>query len=370
MDNKSRIVILCESYPSIAYALYKLANGEKDVPATIFIPALKDLYQLFQVLNEKVFNNELELIYYPQYAPRWAETKGIKRLLYILPDILGERRHLKRFYNRHFARLEGADIMFPSPGFSGAKIYALKKLSKRNKLIFLDPGPPYMSRYSPRSLRDIATLLMYKILYGKDVQLGQFPSINPWSKGFPLIPDSFMKNSVAGVIDWSNREEIMEDFAWEKFSIFDTGDHKVIYFHQDLVGGYVPDRDTFSRELNSIFDVVLRHFPEKEIARKYHPAHELHKDVIEVGEELPIYIPAEFLYNENVQIYLGISSSSIANVRGGQAISLLDLISFNDESIRERFKERLIETSRTEILFPSSLDELERMIINITGKNL
>ena len=370
MDNKSRIVILCESYPSIAYALYKLANGEKDVPATIFIPALKDLYQLFQVLNEKVFNNELELIYYPQYAPRWAETKGIKRLLYILPDILGERRHLKRFYNRHFARLEGADIMFPSPGFSGAKIYALKKLSKRNKLIFLDPGPPYMSRYSPRSLRDIATLLMYKMIYGKNVQLGQYPSDNPWSKGFPLIPDSFMKNSIDSVIDWSNRDEIMEDFAWEKVRVFDTGDHKVIYFHQDLVGRYGIDRDTFSRELNSIFDIVLRYFPEKEIARKYHPGHDYNKDVITVGEELPIYIPAEFLYNEKVQIYLGISSNAIVSVRGGQAISLIDLITFRDNKVRAGFKERLMRTSRTEILFPSSLDGLEGMIINITGKNL
>ena len=87
-----------------------------------------------------------------------------------------------------------------------------------------------------------------------------------------------------------------------------------------------------------------------------------------MGAELPIYIPAEFLYSDRVQLYLGISSSAIANVRGGQAISLLELISFKDESVRERFKQRLVQTSRTKILFPSSLDELERMIISITGR--
>ena len=365
MSNKNRIVILCESYPSIAYVLYRLTNEKRDVPATIFIPTLKDLYQLFQVINEKVFNNNLELIYYPQYKRRWVEAKGIKKLLYILPDILGERRHLKQFYNRHFARLEDAEVLFPSPGFSGAKIYVLRRLSKRNRLIFIDPGPPYMNRYSPRNLRDIATLLTYKMKYGKDVQLGQFPSVNPWSKGFPLIPDSFMKNSIDSVIDWSNRDEIMEDFAWEKFSVFDTGDIRVIYFHQDWVGRYGIDHDTFSRELNSIFDVVLRYFPEKEIARKYHPAHEFNKDVIEVGKELPVYIPAEFLYNEKVQIYLGISSDSIVSVRGGQAISLIDLISFKPDELRERFKERMIKKSRSEILFPSSLDEFEQIIIDL-----
>ena len=370
MDSKSRIIILCESYASIAYVLYRLTNKKSDVPVTIFIPTLKDLHTLFQVINEKVFNNSLELIYYPGYAPKWTEAKGIKKLLYILPDILGERRHLKQFYNRYFAGLENTDIMFPSPGYSGAKIYVLKRLSKRNRLIFIDPGPPYMGRYSPRSLRDIANLLIYKMTYGKDVQIGQFPSENPWDKGFPLIPDSFMKNSVDSTIDWSNRDKIMADFAWEKFAVFNTGNLKVIYFHQDMVGSYVPNRDTFSRELNSIFDVVLRHYPEKEIARKYHPGHELNKDVIEVGEEIPIYIPAELLYSEKLQIYLGISSNAITNVRGGQAISLINLISFKPEELRERFKERLIKKSRSEILFPSSLEELERIIVNISGKNL
>jgi len=369
MGNKSRIVILCESYPSIAYVLYRLTNESRDIPATIFIPSLKDLYNLFQVINEKVFNNNLELVCYPQYVPKRAEVKGIKKLLYILPDILGERRHLKQFYNKYFARLEDADILFPSPAYSGAKIYVLRRLRKRNRLIFIDPGPPHMSRYSPRNIRDIATLLIYKMIYGKDVQLGQFPPEDPWSKGFPLIPDSFMKNSIDSVIDWSNRDEIMEDFAWEKFSVFDTGGYKVVYFHQDWVDKYVPDRNTFSRELNSIFDVVRRHYSEKEIARKYHPAHEFNKDVIEVGEELPIYIPAELLYNEKVHFYLGISSTAITNVRGGKVISIISLLSFKDETIRGRFVERLINNSRTEILFPSSLEELERMIINISGKN-
>ena len=368
MDNKSRIVILCESYASIAYPLYRLANEGKDVPVTIFFPSLKDLYLLFQVINKRVFNNNLELICYPQFTQKWAGTKGIKRLFHILPDILGERRHLKQFYNRHFAQLEDAEILFPSPGYSGAKIYLLRRLRKRNRLTYIDPGPPYMSKYSPQGIRDIATLIVYKIVYGKDVQLGQFPPEKPWSTGFPLIPDSFMKNSVDSVIDWADRAEIMKDFAWERFRVFDTGEYKVIYFHQDLVDRDAPDRDTFSRELKSIFDIVLRYYPEKEIARKHHPGHELNRDVIEVGEELPVYIPAEFLYNEKVQIYLGISSYSIVNVTGGQAISLINLLSFKTAELREQCKKMLLKASHSEILFPSSLEELERIIINISGK--
>src|SRR4030042_572286 len=259
MDKKKRIVILCESYASMLYPLYRLATDKNNIPVTIFIPTLPDLHQLFQIINEKVYDNKLELIYYPSYAPKWMETKGIKKLLYLLPGILGERRHMKRFYNKYFARLKDADIMFSSPGYSGAKIFCLRRLSRKNTIVFIDPGPPYIGKCSPRSLRDIATLLVYKMIYGKDTQLGQFPSVDPWNKGFPIIHESFMKNAIDSIIDWSNRAEIMESFAWEKFRLFDTGDYKVIYFHQDLVGRYVPDRDKFSQELKDIFDIILRY---------------------------------------------------------------------------------------------------------------
>lgn len=364
MVSQSRIIVLCESYP-IDYLLYKLENEKIDVPVTVFVTALSNLYQLLKLLNEKVYNNSLDLIYYPAYAAKWREARGIKKWLYLLPDILRERRHLKRFYHRHFARMKGATVIFPSPGYTGIKIYVLTRLSKKNRLVFLDPGPPYMGKKSPRNLREIATLLMYKIAYGKDTQLGQYPAVDPWSKNFPLIPDSFIKNSVDDVIDWSNKAEKMKDFEWDRYRIYDTGDIKVIYFHQDLVGLYVPDRNTFKRELNDIFNAVLRHFPEKEIARKYHPGHDLNKDVIEVGEELPSYIPAQFLHSEKVQIYLGISSSSIVDVKDGQAISIMELLSFTDENIKKQSKEMLVNVSRSEILFPKTLDELDNMLLNV-----
>jgi len=368
MDKKSRIVILCEAYHSIDYPLYMLENEWVDMPVTIFITSYKDLYYLFKVINEKIYDNNLDLVYYPLYKRRWTKTKGIRRLLYILPDILGERRYLKQFYNQHFARLKNATIIFSTPGYTGVKIYVIRKLSKRNRLIYRDTaGLYYMSRYSPQSLRDIALLLIYKMIYGRDVQHGHIP-FNPLSKGFPLMSDSFMRNSVDSVIDWSNRTEVMEDFNWEKFSVFDPGDHQVMYFHQDIVGDYVPDRDMFSRELNSVFDVVRRYYSEEKIARKYHPGQELNKDVIGIGEELPVYIPSELLYNEKVQIYLGIFTNAIVNVRGGQAISLINLISFKSDDVKERLKERLIRLSHSEILFPSSLEELEGMIIEISGR--
>jgi len=368
MNNRKRTVIVCESYPSIAYTLYRLEEEEEDgeVPVTIFFPTLKDLFALFQVINERIFNNRINLIFFPQYSQKWASIKGIKRLIYILPDIIRERRYLSSFYNTNFGDLKDADVLFSSPGYSGAKIYILQRLSIENSLVYIDPGPVYMGEYTPRSLSDLALLITYKLIYGKATKIGQFPPDDPWSKGFPLLPDKFMKNSVNSTVDWSNRDRIMMDFPWEKYRVFNTGKYKVIYFHQDLVNRDVPDRDTFVKELTDIFNIVLRYYPEKKIARKYHPAHELNKDVIKVGEELPVYIPAEMLYNEKVDLYLGISSNSIIGVRNGRAVSLINLISFKSNELKEQQKEWMIKASRSEILFPSSLEELGEIVSRIS----
>ena len=159
------IVIFCESYSSLAYTLYCLTNENGYTTATIFIPVLEDLFHLMEDLNEYVFDNKLNIVYYKNYVPRWTQRNGMKRLLYIVPDIIAERRYLRQFFNSYFARVENADIMFPSPGYNGAKIYVLKRLSKKNRLVFVDPGGPlYMGKYFPRSIRDIAVLMIYKMV--------------------------------------------------------------------------------------------------------------------------------------------------------------------------------------------------------------
>jgi len=62
---------------------------------------------------------------------------------------------------------------------------------------------------------------------------------------------------------------------------------------------------------------LSKYFPENEIARKYHPHSPGDKTMIKTGDVLPDFIPAEFLYNDNVKIYLSLFSGSIANVENG-----------------------------------------------------
>ena len=108
-----------------------------------------------------------------------------------------------------------------------------------------------------------------------------------------------------------------------------------------------------------------KYFPENEVALKYHPGSGESETALPFGTRLPDFIPAEFLYSDKVKMYLGISSMALANVERGLAVSLIDLISFKDDKTRKQLKNVLIQWSHSEILFPQSLDEFERIVANL-----
>ena len=218
--------------------------------------------------------------------------------------------------------------------------------------------------YIPTNIIDLAYFIIRKLTYGFDIAMAK----RPYKEGVPYIPDRFIEKRVDRVIDWEEKNEMMKDFDLSQFKIFDASNYSVIYFDSPLVGvGYVTDGDTYRRELTEIFNVLCKYFSEKEIARKYHPNFPSDKTMIRLGDVLPDFIPAELLYNENIKLYLGFSSYSVAHVGKGVVVSMIDLISLKNDETRNRLKGAVTQESRSEILFPKSLDEFERILISIKG---
>jgi len=363
----SKTVLFCENYGAINTTLYLATRDCHNCQVTV-VPGLYDLFKFFQVINERVFHNALSLVYFESYRAGRVEARGTRKIFHVFPDIAGERRYLKEFFNKHFAQLEGCEVFFHSRGHSGAKFYLLKKLSKRSRLECISqPPPPYsMTKYTPKSIRDLVSLAILKLIYGFDIVMGQFPAQNPVSYGFAYIPDQFMEKKVSWVERDEMAKDMMKDLDLSRFRVFDTGNYSVIYFDQDLIrAGHISDGATFKRELTGVFDVLGRYFVEREIARKYHPGQSANKNMIKVGDILPDFIPAEFLYKDSVKMYLTVCSTSIANVEKGLVVSLVDLITFKNDKTREQLKGYLIQCSRSDILFPKSLDEFERVVAGI-----
>ena len=362
----SKIVIFTGSYPQIKNALYIATHNCSDDPITIVIPRHHDLFKFFQVINKRVFHNTINLIYFEPYRARRVTAKGLKKVFYVLPDIIGERRYLKEIFDKYFTELKRSEIFFSSRCFCPYTFYLLKRLSKGNKLIHIcDPSMDgrRVEKFTPTNIIDWASLIILKLVYGRGITLGEFP----YTK-FPCMSDKFFNREVDKVIDREERNEMMKGFDLSQYKIFDTGNYSVIYFDEGLMeAGYTKiDKNTFSRELAEIFGIILKYFPEKEIARKYHPGCPGDKTVIKVGDVLPDFIPAELLYNDNVKMYLSGFSLSIANVDKGLAVSFADLITFIDEKLKNQLREILIQNGKSKILFPKSLDEFERIVVEVS----
>ena len=364
----NEVVIFCESYPQIKNALYLSKQNYQDHPVTIMV-TMPDLYKFFNLVNEKVFQGGLNVVYFDIYRGRTAKAGSkIIKALYLLPDIVKERQYLKKIFKKHFAQLRKAEVFFSSRFFNPSTFYLLRKLSTTNSLVYI-PDPSYdailINKAAPANITEVVSLLKSKIVYGWDIALGK----HPLGQKITRMPDEFIRKRVARVISREERERLLRNFDTNQFRLFNNIDCSIMYFHEDLVEhDYVTDHETFERRLAEVFNIIGKHFPENKVALKYHPGYAEGEPAVPFGSRLPDFIPAEFLYSGKIRMYLGISTMALANVEKGLAVSLIYLIGFKNDTIREQLKKALIQWSHSEILFPQSLDEFERILIDIKNK--
>lgn len=360
-------LLIVESYGGIPHALQIATANYQICPVLIVFPGFPDLFRLFHLLNQKVFHEKIQLMHFEAHTPRWTTNKGIGRLFCILPDILAERRYLKATFDTSLKHLEGVEVFFFSRGFNGMKLYLLDKLRRKNRLVYVTPkGPPYMIQYKPQTLADLSKLAIWKLTYGRDVVLGQLPIV----RSFLYISESFIEKKVSQVIDEPEADRMLEGLDLDQFRVFDARNYRVIFFHEDLVGvGYVSSEDLWHQELGRVFAIVKKHFPPKDIAVKFYPGYLGDTQVLDACiDTIPSFLPAELLYRNGRQLSVAVFSRSIANLRSGLAFSIADLITFKNEHIRNELKENLRVASRSEILFPQSLAELDRMLADFKAK--
>lgn len=354
---KRQLVIFCESYGEIPYVL-QLAQSENSEIYLVII-GFPDLFQFFKIINEKVFRNSLKIIHIEYFKPGRVNVKGLKKLLYVFPDIVREKQYLQGVYKQYFARLAGFEIYFVSRAFNGMKAYLFSKnLSKNNTLFYVYINQNQMKQTLPVNFVELANMIIWKLTYGCMVSVGK----TDYYRGFLYLSDGFLKKKVSQVI---RVEDILKDFIFDSFRIFHEADkYSVIFFDADLIGaGYIMDENLYRKELSDIYDITYKHFP-GEIATKHHPGQESGR-MIEFGDSLPKFIPAEFLYNNHIKVNISVISKAIAHLEKGVAISLLELVTLKNENIREVLKNSLLEKSKSEIFFPKTLEELNSLLASV-----
>lgn len=376
MDVSKKVVIFCQSYGEIENCLYVAKhNSERNNSVTIVIPGHQDLFTLLKRINERVFHDTINIIYLKMFRPRVEKTidTPISWAYHASINMIKERRCNRELHDKHLAGLRGTEIYFFTRFAVPYNLYFLRKLHKNNKLVYmhiarkrtfqeLDKGyGEGLSKFKPESILDLLRLIRSKIVYGLDMTLVKI-RINK----VEYFPDRFMAREVDRIISEEESRELLRDLDYQEFKVFDTGNFSIIYFDQRyFYRDELVDTDTFKREINGVFNILRKYFTDEEIGIKYHPGDYTDKTMINIGTVLDSYIPAEFLYNENVKMYLSFTSGSLGNVEKGLAVSLVDIITYRTEEIREQLREAVIRKSHSDILFPKSLEEFEKIVISV-----
>ena len=366
-----RVLVFCQSYDQVENALYVAASNQHGATVTVVLQGRPNFLKLWNALNTKVFQNRLNIVYFEFFDQK--RTAGVnkrscrigKKLCFLL-DIPRERQYLGAIFHEHFAGFEEAEVWFFNRRYSTYSLYLLEKLSKRNRLTHMhsrsDSGPIYKA--IPTNMVELMSLIRCKLVFGWDITVVR---VAP-RRSIPYMSDRFLKKRVHRTFDLGKSNEMMKDFDFTQFRVFDVGNYSVMYFGQYLIqAGHISDGDTYKRELTQISSILARYFRNDEIAVKHAPWGNS-DPVITIGEILPDFVPAEFLYRDSIRMYLTVCSTAISNVDKGLAVSLLDLISFKNDGTKEQMRELLMQQSHSETLFPKSLDEFEGIVASVAAE--
>ncbi|MCK5706706.1 MAG: hypothetical protein KAI43_03555 [Candidatus Aureabacteria bacterium] len=360
-DKKSNLIFI-ESYDEVRQCLFiikkNLVLGNEVI---VVVSSNNDLYRFITELNNKVFEKKIRLLFWS--FPRNGKCNGGfgKKSFKHIQAIISEKRLLKKFYHNNLSNIVDAKVYFFTRYCNPYDYYFLKKLFKRNYLMLINvvDFKKYIYRYYPKNIWDIWRYCRLKFIYGAGMSLIQLPH-----GVYGYMPDGFIRRAVKKEIKVKEGERWLEGFSLDEFKVFNTQNFKIIYFDQPLVPKRVEKKE-FKSKLNTIFHIILKYFKESDLGIKHHPEWKSDKSLFSVGNEIEDFIPAEFLYDINVKVYISFCSGAIVRIKKGIVISLLDLMAFRNEREKVELKERLIQRANSRILFPQTMADFENILKNI-----
>jgi len=143
--------------------------------------------------------------------------------------------------------------------------------------------------------------------------------------------------------------------------------------HDNLIIGQGPlvnivEFDSIIKLYEKIFelpiDFVFKKKPESDKANN--PDYIAYYNLFKNCKEAPDYYPVELFINNIKNNIIAISSTALITASKHphlKAISLLDLVEWCDNSYKQEWKENLIKASKNKILFPSSFEELKKILL-------
>lgn len=358
---KKEILIFCQAYTQIKVSLCIISKNIENSSIIVIIPSIYNLYKFFVLLNKRSLDNKINVLYIERYNTEKPIKRNIWYLIFFLSHLLKEKKYLNTFYNTHLRKYNNTTLYFFSRHFTDYSFSFIDKLKLKNDLIYIPDKAadllPEDSSY-PNNIYEFMRLLICKIIYTKNAVL-----IDVVGEKVISISSKYLDRYTFRRISRKKRDIIIESLNMNQFKLFNKAQYDVLYLGHNALN-IRSSKKEWEKTLMAIYDVLRKYIPENKIASKMHPGR-INDISVNMGKELDPCIPAEFLFNENIKIYITPYSSSISTLKNGIVISLIDMIPTNNYELRSKYKERFKAMGLIDYYFPSSVNDFEGLLKSI-----
>jgi len=327
-------VYFCSAYNDVSHIL-ALIEREPQSRHCIIIVDIQQCYTFVKTLP--IENTDVIFIQSKLHKPKnpfnwfleWENLRNIKKK--ILDAIIDVK------------------IIFFSSFFDRITCYCITRLKSKNK-VFLSIPIEETFKPTQRRILDFG----YSVLYG--VRFDTFYYINKKVTGLPL---TYIKQNVKQDIQVKNSELFA---ARKKFSKHLSGNEQFILL-LDAECNY----DGLINSDNSVIHTLFGLLTKFNVLVKGHPRLGLSSFSLNAKfSQIDSYIPVEFIDFSICCCVVGSWSIALANTAtmGVKSISLLKLLPYADENLRQARINYLEQYAPSKMLYPTTLEELENELIS------
>lgn len=316
------IVLFSQSSADIQYVL-SLYKANKSNNIKIIVINVYNNYKFFKNLNLKA-----ELFFIPTVS-----LKNIYKYTLLLFKI-------KRFYKEHFFALKDTDIYFFSKNYDYTTAYFVEKLSKCNKVKFIDINK---SKYDVKNnILNSIKIFILKSSLGIKVYFDSYSYIYKLNNKIELLE-----------MDILNSE--LNEFKYNVNTKKNTKKN-LLFFESD--SSSYDWFQNYSKDLKYIMDILVKNY---NIFVKPHPRLGYTKLLNEYNVTfIDDFIPSELLYLEKFNIVIGVETSSLATINFEKTYSLINLFEYNDLSRKQYIMSYLKNLSSNNIIFLDNLSSFDK----------
>jgi hypothetical protein len=330
MDKSKRILLYGECYAMLMFALYKKNKGYEVTIITINANVNK--------FCEKV---EMKSIYFKKQPISLRHVKNIRRYKRNIKNIL---KNLDVVSFEAFYFIDNAIAL--------EAFYLVRLLKDKLPIYYyktIEFNDIYNFKFTATWFYAELNILLYKIVLGVNLVLKDIN--NKPEIGIDAV--FYEQNNVMKI------QEELDFYQLKEYVIrnnkIDITSYDVMFADQGVLRGIV-----IKNELEPIFQMFQNE--NIDIVIKEHPNFKQEINVFGDIPKYPDYIPSEFLFNNINKYVISVYSETLVSASKQshlKAISLLEIVDWENEDYKNQVKQNLINKSDNKIIFVDSIDELK-----------